>query len=290
MVALDIGWRRLANGDLRAAVWRATSPAAPGLPDWMQPWVRSSGDRGELVVPASWCDEMEHMNKIQATRDDKLNMVKTDLVRWFAERPEMVEPLGAQDIALWRSAARFAALVLRWREARQPDDSEIYEQAEAWRHQDKHLLEWHANTTDQLAARRREVYRSLAAALTRCYGTVVLESMDLPTVTAKGSVEAPNDVQADRARANARWAAIGSLRDCLRRDAERDGCHIIDVNPVGTTRVHADCDTWLEQSAAPSVTMWCPVCEMGFDQDHNAARNMLRLATGEVAEFAPPDN
>ena len=306
LVALDLGWRRMEDGSIRVAVWEATRPALLDLPGWMGTWVRHTGTSGELRIPASWCSEMERMHKIHGTRDDKFNVIRTELGRWLAENPAAVPALQAEHLAQWRSPGRLAALVLRWRQANEtgtvqeldeqgtpravpapPElgDSQMHEQLEAWRKQDKHLYEWETNTVAQLAASRLEVYRCVAAWMVRSWGTVVAEDMKLPQITKPARPETPDDLQAELARAQSRYAAPGQLRMALQSVVAREGTLFSAMEPAGTTRVHAVCNTWLEQSAAETVVMWCPVCDTGFDQDRNAARNLLRLATGQIAEL-----
>ncbi len=306
VVGLDLGWRSMPDGSLRVAVWEGVAPQAPiSLPGWMAPWVQvgAGGTSGEIVLPGDWSAEAEHMHKIRSLRDDKLNGVKAEIVAWLTAHPEgasaLADTWGAahpmaskplwqrpSDVGQWRSPGRFAALVLHWREHRQDDDAEVFARCEAWRRQDRHLYEWEANTSAQLTARRREVYRTIANRLVSAYGHVVVEDMAIPEVTAKEHrAEEADSYQADAARAHARAAAPGMLRQALKQAAASAGVTFTTVPSAGTTRVHAACDTWLEQDASAQVTMWCPVCEAPFDQDTNAARNLVRLATGEAAPF-----
>lgn len=309
MVALDLGWRSMPGGSLRVAMWRGVAPHAPvSFPEWMRSWVRTNADgtSGEIVLPADWSSESEKMHKIRSLRDDKLNGLKSEIVSWLASHIDGAAALaetwgiahtGAQrplwqqpgDVTQWRSPGRFAALILHWRNHRQDDDADIFARSEAWRRQDRHLYEYEANTSAQLVARRREAYRNIAHCLVTTYGHVVVEDMSIPEVTAKEHrAEESDSHQADAARAHARNAAPGTLRHAIKQAVASTGTGFTSVSPAGTTRVHAACDTWLDQDAAAQITMWCPVCETSFDQDANAAQNLLRLATGEAEPFQRP--
>lgn len=286
VVAVDLGWRSRGDGSLRVACWRGAGAAAPPspLPEALRGWVYASDDwsSGEVVVPAAFVDEVERLRKIQSLRDDKLNVMKARLAEWLDHHPEAAEELGATgaEVRKWRSAARFAALVLRWRDARLDGEDEIFAVAEAWRRQDRHLLEWVANGTDQLAARRRDVYRVVAARLAEAYGQVAAEDMSIPQVLRnEHRAEESESRQSEIARSNSRTAAPGELRSALELAAGSRGSRYEEVPSAGTTRVHATCGTWLNQDASAQITMWCPVCETGFDQDDNACANLLRLAT-----------
>lgn len=294
VVAVDLGWRRRPDGGIRVAVWRGIhpqpTPAAP-VPDWAAEWARSGPNGGELVIPASWLDEMTRLRDIQSLRDSKLDRIKTDLVGWFRDHPAAAAALDvtATDIDRWRSANRFAALIRRWRDTRQDGDETMFAVAEAWRVQDRHLLEWVAHTTDQLTARRREVYRVFAAHLTATYGHLIVEDMVIPQITRREHrVEEADDYQTDIARGNARAAAPGLLRQTLETAAGAAGVAVTKAPSAGTTRVHADCDTWITGDLSAEITVWCPTCQTSYDQDANAAVNLIRLATGETGPFTPP--
>jgi transposase len=159
---------------------------------------------------------------------------------------------------------------------------------EAWRVQDRHLGEWVAQARDQMTRRRREVYRTVASRLAAAYGTVIVEKFELPRLGREPSRETEADYQQDAGRALARMAAPGGLRHALTQAAVREGGRVLTVPAEGTTRVHAPCDTWLEADFAASRSVWCDGCGTMFDQDFNAAENLLRLATGEVTEMRRP--
>ena len=296
-VAVDLGWRRTEDGGIRVAVWKATQPAALVLPGWVRPWVREQGGTGELRVPLAHCEQAETLRKVQSLRDDKLNGLRAELVAWLQAHPKAAGRLEAApaDVAKWRSPSRFAALAIRWRDDRQAGDKKIVARLEGWRRQERRLYERVANTSHKLAGRRREAYRVLAAQLCRAYGTVVVEDMAIPKLTRPGPAEAPTDQQADLARRQAGLAAPGLFRSVLATTAKREGVRFVVAPAAGTTSVHNPCGTHLDQSAARSVTMWCPVCEVPFDQDENAAENLLAALTrteaagrnGEVLESSP---
>ncbi|MCL6091940.1 MAG: zinc ribbon domain-containing protein [Actinobacteria bacterium] len=163
-------------------------------------------------------------------------------------------------------------------------DEAVLRRLEAWRKQDRRLYERVAHTNDKLAGRRREAYRVLAAQLCHAYGAIVVEDMAIPQVTRPGPAEAPTDQQADLARRQARVAAPGLFRSVLATTAKREGVRFISAPAAGTTRMHNACGTHLDQSGARSITMWCPVCEVPFDQDENAAKNLLATLAVTQAE------
>lgn len=291
LVAVDLGWRRRDDGSLRVGVWRGMAPVADvTVSGWLAEWIRTGdhGRSGEVVVPKSWLEEMARLDGVASLADTKRNALRDELVKWLKERPDAAENLGVTpaELAHWRSAGRLARLVLRWRQARMAGDESIFARAEAWRCQDRHLVEWESQGRDQLIARRREAFRVVAAQLVAAYGCFVAEDMPIPQLTRKGKPEDGPDYMEEAARKSAKYAAAGSLRAAIKLAAAREGVSAMEVPSMGTTKVHALCGTWLDHDFSEQIMAWCPICEMGFDQDVNACENLLRLASGEVVELS----
>jgi hypothetical protein len=313
LVAVDLGWRRRDDGSVRAAVWRGRGGRSlTAMPAWMSAWVRPGvgPESGEVVVPASWLEEDERLHQITGTRDRKFIAMRDRVAGWLVGHADVWPRLGpvAQEVVrsargqtpytdeeavaalvetapMWRSPARLGRLAMAWTKWAGDAGEEMAAPLEVWRRQDRHLSEWVAQTRDQLGQRRREVYRTLAARLVEAYGSVVVEELFLAAVERRPRVEDVGDPQMDAARRLSRAAAPGTLRAAVVSAAKREGASVLTVPAEGTTRVHAACGTWLDADFASEVTVWCPVCEMRFDQDFNAAANLLRLATGEVADL-----
>lgn len=100
-VGIDIGWRIMEDGRLRVAYWCG-----------------SDGAEGELALPSRWVERMKHHEKIRSVRGSLFNAAKATLAAWLrtvgAGVPEWMRETVVT-LAQWRSEARLAALVLRWR-------------------------------------------------------------------------------------------------------------------------------------------------------------------------------
>lgn len=117
-------------------------------------------------------------------RDKDLDVARERIVSALRAEPALAESLdlevSAGEVARWRSAGRLARLVRRW-----PTDHPDYAELEAWRLRDKHLWCYDAHESDQLAARRRDLYCQLAAWVARSAGELSSRTSTWPASPAR---------------------------------------------------------------------------------------------------------
>lgn len=269
-VAVDIGWRAMPDGGLRVAVWQG-----------------EDGGTGEIRLSATDLGGLHKPEELRSIRDTAMNAALKALVErlrvlgmpvWMRDltgargsRPTEAQALAY--LAEWRSPARLAALVLKWREARFEGDGEAHDAAEAWRYHDYHLWQWESSQRTGALRLRREIYRISAAKLAQRYGTVVLEQFDLRTMARKAPAEAPAENAV--ARSNRQVAATSELRLVLVNAFVARGGNEVRVPAQDSTRTHATCGLITPFDAAGSVMLTC-ACGETFDQDANAAIVLLR--------------
>jgi len=248
--------------------------------------VKDGGRRGEVVIPDSWRDAFERCDALRSRRDSTLDALRPKVVEWLSVYPDAAEALSApaSEVVRWRSANRFAALSHRWRAARQDGDEKIYTALEAWRAHDKHLWSWEANQHDQLIARRTDAYRVVGTLLASAFGLVVVDDVDLAQVARVPGTEDPDEAQARRARGQRVLVSPGLLRTSVVAAAKRQGVPVEHVSAKRITLIHSRCRCDLAglTDFAEALNVWCPTCEATFDQDHNAAINLLSRVSGEA--------
>lgn len=294
-LALDVGYRRLPECGLRVAVWHDAG----------------SGQTGEVQLSEGWLREMGKTEDIRSIRDRNFNAAVAGLRAWLAQRRAgagagagLPEWLREATVALhqWRSPARLAGLALRWRNNRFDDDADAYGALEAWRQRDKHLYEYEANLRDQLLRRRREQYRIFAAWVAAHYGTVQIEDFDLREVaerhTERGKAQRTASVekgvpvqQQDAANHYRQWAAVSRFRLALQNACQRAGVAVVKRAAAYTTLTCHACGTVEEFNPARELRHRCSVCGMLWDQDVNAAKNLMgageRHDGGQSANLMP---
>lgn len=257
VVGIDLGWRMIKNG-LRVAYW-----------------VDDQGEHGQLVLNPEVLYEFNKLPDLQSIRDKHFNEVKATLTAWSAEnkKPDwLTEEL--KTLHAWRSPGRLVVLILRWRNERFDSDQEIYDKLEYWRKRENHLYDWEANLRDQVHRRRREIYRIFAAKAVRKYDTIVLEDFDLRRVAKKPDAEngTGGALPMDKQRF---IASVSELRLALKNACQQAGVDVMIVDAKHSTIECFTCGHREKFDASAQLWRTCPKCGELWDQDYNAAINLL---------------
>ena len=135
-----------------------------------------------------------------------------------------------------------------------------------WEKQRRSVAERHA----ELKRVRRDFLHKLSNYYATEYDLVAVEDLDT-----KGLVELPGN---SRNRAGAAW---GTFLRMLEYKCEREGTHLVAVDPKGTTKECASCGVktdkplWVREHS-------CPACGFEADRDANAAWNILSRGLEDV--------
>jgi hypothetical protein len=270
-VGVHLGWRSLPDGALRvAAVAGASAP-----PKDLAEVARHHGGWYEIVLPGSWRDLDRRINEVRSRRGVKLERLRAWLVAWTSAHPDTPDLPLPGELRRWRSPSRFAALALHLRDDPPAQVAEAAERLEAWRRRDRHLWEREANERRQLLARRNDAWRRVAAWLAGQAGQVLVDGWALTPLRAVPDIVAPDDLQAQAARANAALAAPGTLRSAIENAAQARGVPVSAPTSAATATHHA-CGSPLDPADRMASTLVrCPRCDVQVDQDLNALRQLL---------------
>lgn len=257
-VGIDIGWRVLDEG-LRVAYW-----------------VGSDGQEGQLVLPISWIEQRKKTHDLRSIQDKMFEEARSYLVGWLGHREDLPGWFdeARKTLSTWKSHGRLSGLVVKWRRERFDGDQVAFETLEKWRKQAKHLYEWERNLEDQLLSWRLDLYRNFAAMIRRRYRTVAVEEFDLRVFQRIPEPEDELDIEA--ARKNRTNACCSSLRLCLSGAAD-----YVKVPAKDTTRRCNACGS-MEEFDRADLFHTCGACGVRYDQDRNAALNLLDLASAPV--------
>lgn len=268
-VAVDLGWRKVDNR-LRVGVW--VGDQAPYR-------------EHEISLPERLIGGFEQADRIRSYRDTYFNEAISALRAWLTDNPECPEWLRdlTAYIAQWKSHERLMNVVETWKQLRFSTDRDIFEQLSEWRKKERHLQDFEVNLRDRLVKWRREIYRVEASKLAKQFRTIILEDMNLQNLSRTPRIENGDTQQERIVRAHRTLASPGVLREALLaafRDSEHE---VVLATPVNTTRIHASCGHIVEADYASSVQIQCPSCNVWYDQDANACRNLLGVPEPEMA-------
>lgn len=280
LVAIDIGWRKMANGDIRAAAW-----------------VDSDGRVGSFRIPVRLMQRWTKTHDLRSIRDRMFDGVRPQLGAYRATggQPEWWREATDHCLA-WKAQARLAALMIRWRTARWDGDEVAFAQFETWRKQDKHLYEWECNQRENVLAARRDLVQRFALAMAR-YRRVVAERFDLRDVVEKASRvgrDGEKIPSAEAAQGRRFFCAPSEVLNAIAEAVRRRGGDWSETVAAWTTQHCFSCAQRELFDAGGELHHTCSHCGVEWDQDMNAARNLLRAvqcgdhpadrSRGEVAD------
>lgn len=258
--AIDIGWRKVEEG-LRVAT------------------LRSSDGVEHLILPQSIIDRDRKVDSLKSIRKKNLNEMLTHLREWIStiEPPEWLAN-NVTHMHLWKSERRLFLLVKEWETNRFDGDSEIFFKLKKWAKQDKHLLDWQSNQRSRNLGNRREIYRKWAANICSIYGKLYVNSINLSKL-AKTPAAEKDTGEEDNARVYRNLAALSILKNALNNAARSRGVDISWLNPENVTRKCSVCEyVDTNFSGAESIVNTCINCGSIWDQDENAAVNLMTNA------------
>jgi hypothetical protein len=260
-VAFDIGFRLLPEG-VRVAYWQD-----------------DHGNHDEVLVSHADIGQFRKIDDLRSITDRNRDQFLPQLVEFLKPRELDGEWRDRTAyLAQWRSSDRLAAFVRWWSDHRLAGDEEMYQTAIAWRRQYLHLADWWRNLQDQMTLRLREQYRVFAAGVAARYQALILEDFDLREVAKK-----TESGKEKTAGASYRQLVAPSVfRDALVNACRQEGLEIRKVPAQYTTAMCHRCRTIEAWDQAASVMHRCSSCGALWDQDHNAAINLL--ASGQALD------
>lgn len=254
-VGINLGSRLLKNG-LRAAYA-----------------VDDTGHSETLELPhEDFVRHWRYTEELQAIRDREFTAMLTSLRDWLKRHKKLLPGWLREEAKTLhlQKAKRVARLVMRWRDNRFDGDEKIFADVNYWRsRKNGHLLEWQNSEMGRTNGRRKSLYQKWAADLRKRYGTVYIGKINYRELR---EVEEPEDeAGSSEVRKLAARAAIGSLKVIL----QMSGMKVVERDPSYTTQLCHVCGHVNDFDAASRLEVVCESCASCYDQDYNAAHNLL---------------
>lgn len=263
-IGIDLGWRKRPDG-MRAAAW-----------------VSSTGSLGTLVLPQSIQDRLDKADSIRSFRDRETDTMREKLSAML-KKLVLPEPLRAEakNLHLWKSGKRFERLLWRWYSHRCAGDAPALALLEAWQRRRMHLWQYERGMRAGALCDRRDLFRSFACCVAQTHGVVAIEDWNMTTV-----VEHPEPEEDDPATPVSRRQRVVTgaslLRLALISAVHQAGGTIMRV-PVELTTLRCSYCGVVNNFDKKILEHTCTACKVTWDQDYNAARNLLAGAsTGAV--------
>jgi hypothetical protein len=262
-LAVDVGWRKLPDGDVRVAYMVDDAGA--------EREVRLESERAGGGVLSG----LRKVEDLQSIRSKLQNELVAALREWLASAllPEWLRESTA-GLAQWRSPGRIARLRASWRGQRWEGDAVGWSLLDAWYHRDRHLWQWQEQQLNKSIRRRRDAYRVVAAELASRYNTLLIEAFD-KRATQRHEPTESEKIENEHARWQQKAVATSILCKCLKQAFLGRGGRVVKMDPAMTTQRCAVCGCEDRWDAAGEVEHLCPACGRCWDQDANACRNML---------------
>lgn len=281
IIGVDVGWREI-DGTLRVAFGVDDQKNEVELrlnTGWLNP--------KKPVSPVVY--DVSKADSIRGFRDKALDAIKAELAsgKSFHLSSELLSQF--ENMHAWRSPARFQTLYNLWKKrfdaGEDVTDEErlLFSKLDLFLSRDLHLWQYESGLRNQALGYRKNLYRNFAAKLARTYGTVVLEKFDMREVARR---DAPDKGTKDPRAPNRNrvLASVSELRMCIKNAVEREGGTYLEVPSQNTTRACAYCGSIEDFDQAAKLVHTCGACQKNWDQDANAARNLLSLGAKHEKE------
>lgn len=277
-VGVDLGWRLEPDGRLLVATAMDTA-----------------GELRRYHLPTDWMTAMDQVERLGSTLDGNTLALAQEVQPLLAGLPEALR----EPFARWRAglgakhvdgqALEFAVQARIRAVQGTAARADVPECIRHWYDRRQHLGKWRDGLRDKLLHRRLDLYRNWAKEIAEAHAVIGIEDMDLSEMArVKKRRDASDNALHATARAQRVRAAVFTLRQEIRHQAVKRGAQVVEVGGK-TTQV---CATSGHQHHTAQVDrtrrVWvCDECGETWDQDVNAAENILAAAIGASAPMLP---
>jgi transposase len=273
-IGVDIGFRRLGNGAIRAAIIGSTD--------------KTFGFQ-TVKLSKRYIERVDHIEALQSGLDDsagELGKRLKPLINAGSVLPaeharqkmlQSVANLPSNRTMSFETAYRLAAWFKH-----EPDSlpAKVHiELMDWWDRNAKRYREMHHLRKKTLGWRKEE-YRILAAKLVSYGLPIGIEAIDLSEFA---EVKDKDNELSDKARSQRFLVANSELLGAIKNAAQREGVQVPTINPRNTSKTCSACDT--VNKALKSELKWtCPSCGVTHDRDENASVNIARAALKKASK------
>lgn len=265
-IGIDIGFRRLSDGSIRAGYVASISGTLPAEP---------------IVVPEAFIKRINHVRALQEKMDEAataLGNVIKPFLKGGAVLPEdhpryrLVRAIAAAPSNVTLSLEQAYKLGSWFRSEPHTLPTAMQNHLMNWWDKNAHAYREMHNLRKKTLAYRKEMYRLLAHRLVSFRIPIGCEEIDLREFAEVRDVDNP---LSDAALSQRFLVSNSELIGAIKNAANREGIPFKVVNPVNTSRTCSACGV-VNVKLTSEIEWTCPDCGVLHDRDANAAMNIAR--------------
>lgn len=261
VVTFNGGWRKMDNGEMRVGYVAGSDGILEDirLPTWIT---------GQLLqVEEVHGRNDKAFNEAHAKLGPHLHKL-TNCPAWFTAYTK-----GYAHWATWR---RMEGLYKKWRTDRFDGDKFAWDILHNYRRKNYHYWQWEADMRKDALRARGHFYGEVANRLAEKYGTLVLGRFYMADVVELPELGEPDTTKIQESRHQRFMVAPSILKSRLEQSHRRVGRQVLDYSSTNITQDHHNCGVYQNFDAATNLHWTCSVCNLRYDQDANAALNLLK--------------
>lgn len=223
---------------------------------------------------------LQFADKKRSQRDTEFNAIRKKLMAARDTAPEWLQQ-ATETLPHWRNPAKLHRVRVRWAGERYDGDGEIFAAVDSWARADRHNMQHEVGCRERAYAARTAMYRSIARELCLQFREIRIPKSALAKLRIKRRADQEGESELETSqRRQLNDAAAYSFIQALRLMAQNTGAVIVECDPAYISSVHFTCGEKCNADMRPSIEVQCEHCGHTFDQDENAALNLL--ASGGV--------
>ena len=274
-IGVDIGFRRMRDGTIRAATVGGTARDFPFE---------------EVTLPKEYIKRINHIKALQSKMDDsatKLGKAIKPLLKAGAVLPEkhpryrFVKVIAA--IPSNKTMSLEQAYKLGSWLKDEPDSLPpvVEDKVLDWRDRNAKIYREMHNLRKKTLGWRKEMYRTIAARLVSHQLPIGVEDIDLSVFA---EVKDADNELSDKARSQRFLVSNSEFINAIRNAANREGVPFFEVSARNTSKMCSACG--LVNSELKAELEWrCPNCGVAHDRDQNTSVNIARAAQEKMTNL-----
>ena len=230
--------------------------------------VDSDGKVDRIYLSDTWMRRMDYVDLLTSKLDIRLATIAESIQK--SRLPDSIKEL----VNYWNPKVPVKTLDVEaikdsledYFSCKRYSKNKLYDELILWMEWDERKRNERDNLRVKVLRNRKEIYRIIAKQMAEKYSVMCLGDLDLARLAKLKGISGVNN---QRVRAN-----LHGLKDSLVHAANKAGAESILVSD-NYTQIHNTCNEKITSKNQTNVLLHCDHCDVDFDQDINAALNLL---------------